>query len=154
MFARLGSGMALLLALTLGACSGSAENRIGCFVRQAPTGWTPADVVLTADAAAVATVAASGSDWLTKVTIKRGRNLDFDMTSSIQWLLTTPPSADILATAQPAGWYNATIQACVWRFGAVSKGTALVGFTGVDLCAPNAACARLALPPHYHITVV
>jgi hypothetical protein len=142
-----------VLGLMPAACT-SVDNptRNGCFVQQTPAHWTPADVVLTG-APQVGSTATPGSGAPTTVTIERGQSLDLDMTSSIQWTLSTPPAAGVLATVQPAGWYNASIHACVWRFVAADTGSTLVGFTGVALCAPNAACARLTDPPRYRITV-
>jgi hypothetical protein len=70
------------------------------------------------------------------ITLARGQHLEISLTPGVQWRLTSSDPDHALAAASAEGWYDASVSACIWRFTAVSNGTAQLSFSGLVLCQP------------------
>ena len=74
--------------------------------------------------------------------------------ASMRWSYdSTASTASILSQAAPGGIEDTQLNACVWDFNAVSKGTATLHFTGQALCDPNMPCAMFMLNLTLTVTV-
>jgi hypothetical protein len=106
----------------------------------------PADVVLTQQND-------PGSNFRT-VTVSVGQSIEIRLPASFDWRLARgEPDPAVLALANPAGWYNSSLRACIWRLSAAAPGTAELEFAGGFVCEPGVACPALAAVARYKITV-
>ncbi len=128
---------------TATAASG-ATGQNGCTSQNPPaTAGTKADVVVTF---------AGGADGQ-KVALNKGQTLEVRLPASMRWSLSVQGDASVLSAATDNGWYDASGDACVWRFAAAKQGTATLAFAGVAVCKPHTQCPTLATSQEYDITV-
>ncbi|HEV2237953.1 MAG TPA: hypothetical protein VGR57_14935 [Ktedonobacterales bacterium] len=146
--------LALLAACGSGVSPvGSAPTRtptpggtsVGCPSQLIPVDPLPApDVVLTQQSD-------PGSNVKT-VRVSVGQSIEIRLPAAFAWRLAHAPDA-VLTMASPAGWYNANLRACVWRFAAASAGMVHLDFAGAIVCDPGKICPALAAAAQYQITV-
>ena len=87
------------------------------------------------------------------VALTQGQRLEIHLESTVQWSLTTTGPAHVLDSMTPAGWYDASLNACVWRFTAVGAGTDHLAFRGPVLCPPNIRCTAVLEQVAFDVTV-
>jgi hypothetical protein len=116
----------------------------GCPIKQPPsnTAAHPADVVV-----------GPPSSMHEQVTVQQGRTLEIRLRPQFRWSLSTQDRAHSLTSAQPNGWYDASLQVCVWRFTAVASGTADLTYTGTAVCQGGAPCPQFAINEDFTVTV-
>jgi hypothetical protein len=148
----------LILAslLLLAACGASTTAQGGGVTPSAslngcPTQLIPVDPFGKPDL--ILTQQSDPGTFVKSVTVTQGQSLEIRLPAHISWRLTASDPAQTLAMAQPAGWYNSQLLACIWRFSAVSPGEANLDFSGGLVCAPGSACPAIAAVAQYHITV-
>jgi hypothetical protein len=79
------------------------------------------------------------------VSLTLGQRLEIRLDPTIQWSLTSADPGHILQSSAPEGWYDTSSNACVWRFVAVSAGSAQLTFSGLVLCQPaDVHCVAVA----------
>ncbi len=158
---RVRGGTALLVAacLTLLAACGSGGSSVGGTPTHTPTSTgngcpsklipvdspRPPDIVLTQQSD-------PGSNVKT-VSAAQGQTIEIRLPASFTWQLSRGTPGPVLEMANPAGWYNSTLRACIWRFGAASAGTVQLEFAGGLACEPGKVCPALAAVALYKITV-
>lgn len=156
---------ALLIVLCLGclallaACGGSVSTAGGAPTRTPVTGGTsigcpthliPVDPLPAPDV--VLTQQSDPGSNVKTVHVNVGQSIEIRLPAAFAWRLARTPDA-VLTLASPAGWYNASLRTCVWRFGAASAGTVALDFAGAIVCDPGKACPALAAAAQYQITV-
>ena len=88
------------------------------------------------------------------IALTQGQRLEIRLDPSTQWSLTSADPAHVLQSSAPVGWFDATSNACVWRFVAVSSGSAQLTFSGLVLCGPaNAHCVAAMERATFAVTV-
>ena len=85
--------------------------------------------------------------------LTQGQRLEIHLESTVQWSLTTTDPAHVLDSMTPAGWYDASLNACVWRFTAIGAGTDHLAFRGPVLCPPNIRCTAVLEQVAFDVTV-
>lgn len=85
--------------------------------------------------------------------LTQGQRLEIHLDPTTQWNLTTTDPAHVLDSMTPAGWYDASLNACVWRFTAVGAGTDHLAFRGPVLCPPNIRCTAVLEQVAFDVTV-
>jgi hypothetical protein len=74
------------------------------------------------------------------ISVARGQGLEIHLAPTAQWSLTLSDADHTLESLAPEGWYDAPLDACVWRFAASNAGVARLDFRGLVLCQPNLHC--------------
>jgi hypothetical protein len=87
------------------------------------------------------------------VTLTQGQGLEIYLDPTVQWSLTLTDPAHALDGLTPAGWYDASLGACAWRFTASTAGTAHLAFKGPILCPPNIRCTAVLEQAAFDVTV-
>jgi hypothetical protein len=87
------------------------------------------------------------------VALTHGQSLEIHLDPTVQWSPTITDPDRVLAGLTPAGWYDASPNACVWRFAAVSAGAAHLAFGGLVLCSPNIRCKAVLEQAEFDVTV-
>jgi hypothetical protein len=127
--------------------AGNGATANGCPTKQlpAPGGVFHPDVIVT-----------SSEDLgaMQPIALTQGQRLEIRLDPTIQWSLTNADPAHVLQSSAPEGWYDATSNACVWRFVAVSAGSAQLTFGGLVLCRPaNVHCVAATERATFAVTV-
>jgi hypothetical protein len=73
-----------------------------------------------------------------ELAVGQGWEIHLPPTVTWTWMLTDPNPA--LETVAPAGWYDMSLDACVWRFAATGAGSAQLHFSGPLLCQSGVRC--------------
>jgi hypothetical protein len=103
------------------------------------------DVVVTQDAQVAGTTQ--------PITLSLGQRLEIRLQSMFNWEQMAPDASIVLASAGAQGWYDASRNACVWRFTAVSMGDVTLTFDGVIVCPPLKLCPSMEQSVAYRVTV-
>ena len=115
----------------------------GCPSESPPaTAGTKADVVVTF----------TGAEGQT-VTLNKGQTLEVRLPAAMRWSMSIQGNANVLTPSAANGWYDASLDNCVWRFVAANQGNATLSFGGVAVCKPNTECPAIAVAQDYEITV-
>jgi hypothetical protein len=147
LLAACGSGIGTGTSTAGGSPTGTPGfTGIGCPSQLIPVDppLHPPDVVLTQQSDPGSTVKT--------VAVAVGQSIEIRLPASFSWRLSRAPDS-VLALQNPAGWYDSTLNACIWRFGAASTGTVDLDFAGAIVCEPGKVCPALAAIARYHITV-
>ena len=116
----------------------------GCPQQQAPgSASAPPDVVLSGQGAGVGGSASLGV----------GQVLEVRLGPQLQWTLTPPDPARVLAPLDGNGWYDAISPACVWRFTGQAPGMVSLSFSGRPICPPGQACPAFVVLSKFTVTV-
>lgn len=107
----------------------------GCPVKQAP-----ANAALASNAVVVKQTGAMEQ----QVTVTQGQLLAIQFAPAFRWTLSVQDPNHTLAPGRPNGWYDAGLNACVWRFTVVAQGTAVLTYSGVAICHVGSVCQQLA----------
>lgn len=125
------------------AASGTAGPN-GCPSQSPPANaGTKADVVVNF---------AGGAQGKT-VTLNKGQTLEVRLPSTMRWSLNVQGDASVLTASAGNGWYDASLNSCVWRFAAANQGNATLAFAGVMVCRPNSECSEIAVAQEYDVAV-
>jgi hypothetical protein len=88
------------------------------------------------------------------IALTRGQRLEIRLDPTTQWSLTSADPDHILQSSALEGWYDAASNACLWRFVAVSAGSAQLTFGGLVLCGPaNVHCVATMERATFAVTV-
>jgi hypothetical protein len=129
---------------TATAAASGAAGLNGCPAANPPANaGTKADVVVTFK---------SGAQGPT-VTLNKGQTLEVRLQPTMHWSLNIQGDASVLTASSGNGWYDASLDSCVWRFTAANQGNTTLAFTGVAVCKPNTECPALAAAQEYDVTV-
>jgi hypothetical protein len=77
------------------------------------------------------------------IALTHGQRLEIHLDPTVQWSLTITDPAHVVDGLTPAGWYDASLNACVWRFAVVGAGGAHLVFGGPIMCRPNIHCTAV-----------
>lgn len=137
------AGGAVRATATMAAQAGSTAVN-GCPVKQAP-----------ADAAAfVPDVTVTEEGGLgQQITLARGQRLEIRLGPEVQWTLTVTDPTRILASTTAEGWYSPQLNVCIWRFSALTAGSAQLTFAGRFICQPHTQCVTAVIAQEYDVTV-
>jgi hypothetical protein len=86
------------------------------------------------------------------VTIAQGQGLEIHLIPTVHWSLTISDPNHTLDGLAPAGWYDASLDACVWRFATSGAGVARLTFKGTILCQPNLHCKAALEEAAFEVT--
>ena len=116
----------------------------GCPVKQAPSNATaPTDAVVVKQSATMEQ----------HVSASQGQALVVQLRPELRWTLNIQDPNHTLAPSQPNGWYDAGLNACVWRFVVVARGTATLTFGGAAICQGGTICPHIALEQDVTVSV-
>jgi hypothetical protein len=96
---------------------------------------------------------AQGTDAAQPIALAQGQRLEIRLAPSFTWELSVSDPGHILAGANPEGWYDAGLQACVWRFTAQGAGSAQLTFSGAAVCPYLKLCPSVEQTIAYGVTV-
>jgi hypothetical protein len=130
---------------------GSAIN--GCAAAQAPAEAATFKANVIVSQSAQGTQGTQGTDAAQPIALAQGQRLEIRLAPSFTWELSVSDPGHILAGANPEGWYDASVQACIWRFTAQGAGSAQLTFAGAAVCPYLKLCPSVEQTITYGVTV-
>ncbi|MBA3823207.1 MAG: hypothetical protein H0X24_04770 [Ktedonobacterales bacterium] len=82
-----------------------------------------------------------------------GERIEVVLPVTARWRFSPASGGSVLQLQQPAGYFDAVRQSCVWRFVAVAKGQTTLVYAKTALCVPGTKCSQVALALPIDITV-
>ena len=140
----------LLIGGLLGGCGQTTQTGSGeasssattTFGHDAASNGCPAKQIPIDSAfhAAVTTRYTLGQAPPAPVALDTGQGWEMQLPPTVKWTWTLTDPSTALESLAPAGWYDASLDACVWRFAGVGTGVAQVRFSGPLLCQSGVRC--------------
>jgi hypothetical protein len=87
------------------------------------------------------------------VALTHGQRLEIQLSPNVQWSLTVADPNRVLEGMTPEGWYDASVNACLWRFAAISAGSVYLSFRGSILCLSNLHCTAVSEQAAFEVTI-
>lgn len=87
------------------------------------------------------------------ITLTQGQRLEIRLQPGYSWELTIADQNHILVSTSPGGWYNASVNSCIWHFTAGGSGDAQLSYRGALICPPLKACPSVEQSATYHVTI-
>jgi hypothetical protein len=121
----------------------------GCGAQQAPANaGTRGDVIVHGGGGQYAVGQAAPT-----TSLRKGQTLEVQLPAGFHWTLMKPSANTVLTAAANNGWYDASLQSCIWRFTAAAIGSASLQYAGRQVCAPGAKCPTFLVEEEFHVAV-
>ena len=157
MISRLLTLVGLVVLLPLAACGSTptpaavaptpthtpSTNGNGCLTQLIP---------VDPQAAATVVVGQVSGGNPTAVTVNTGQSFEIHLSPAFRWQLRSTDPTQLLSATTPEGWFNSTLNVCVWRFSATKAGSATLSFSGGAYCVAGQPCSQVAVVANYTVT--
>lgn len=135
------SASAATTAPATAATGATASKTVTAILNGCPVKQEPANAAIPTGAVVVQQSTAMEQ----QVTARQGQALVVHLKPELRWTLNVQDPSHALLASTPNGWYDAGLNACVWRFSVVSQGTATLTFSGTVICQPGTVCPHVVL---------
>lgn len=122
--------------------SGESGTTTGCPLATQVVQWSsPPAIIITS---------AQSTD---KAEVRVGQSIELALTFGHRWSLGPNAGQPALTLNTPAGYGDASMGSCIWRFTAEHAGTASVSFLAAPICQPHMQCPQMVALHTITITV-
>jgi len=157
---KLVGAVAALLLLGLAGCGVSSTNTGGAGnVASIPTGGATKGVThpVCPDTTTTVSWSSATSAQLSlaqpRATVTVGQSVEVALPANLQWTYSPTSGQGIVQLQQPAGYYDASRQSCIWRFVTLAKGQATLAYSRIAVCVPGTKCSQVAMAVPLDLTV-